>query len=84
MDVLAGLRRQSSAHVMHAMRGICSYAAAMAPYLGRMGVNINAVAPGFIETEMTKKMPFVVRVPNGLSLDCPIACSGQGGQKHLQ
>ena len=29
----------------------------MAPVVGRRGVTINAVAPGFIETAMTQAMP---------------------------
>jgi 3-oxoacyl-[acyl-carrier protein] reductase len=33
----------------------------MAPLLRERGVTINAVAPGFIETHMTARMPFGVR-----------------------
>jgi 3-oxoacyl-[acyl-carrier protein] reductase len=29
--------------------------------LGERGITVNAVAPGFIETEMTARMPFVPR-----------------------
>ena len=34
---------------------------ATAPLLGVHGGSINAVAPGFIETEMTAKIPFATR-----------------------
>ena len=33
----------------------------MAPLLRARGITINAVAPGFIETQMTARMPFGVR-----------------------
>jgi 3-oxoacyl-[acyl-carrier protein] reductase len=34
---------------------------ASAPHLAALGGSINAVAPGFIETEMTARIPFAVR-----------------------
>jgi 3-oxoacyl-[acyl-carrier protein] reductase len=34
---------------------------ANAPVLARRGITINAVAPGFIETAMTAKMPLFLR-----------------------
>jgi 3-oxoacyl-[acyl-carrier protein] reductase len=33
----------------------------MAPLLRPRGITINAVAPGFIETQMTAKMPLTLR-----------------------
>ena len=33
----------------------------MAPVLAEQELTINAVAPGFIETQMTAKMPFAIR-----------------------
>ncbi len=33
----------------------------MAPVLAERGITINAVAPGFIETRMTAKMPMLLR-----------------------
>ncbi|ROR94915.1 3-oxoacyl-[acyl-carrier protein] reductase [Sinobacterium caligoides] len=41
--------------------GIIGYVESMAPLLKEYGCTINAVAPGFIETEMTQAIPFVVR-----------------------
>ena len=41
--------------------GLIGYAEALAPKLGRRGVTVNCVAPGFIETEMTASMPAVLR-----------------------
>ncbi|HVL74705.1 MAG TPA: 3-oxoacyl-ACP reductase [Noviherbaspirillum sp.] len=40
---------------------LIGYAAAMASRLAARGICINAVAPGFIETAMTGKMPFFTR-----------------------
>jgi 3-oxoacyl-[acyl-carrier protein] reductase len=41
--------------------GIMGYVRAMAQTHGSKGIGFNAVAPGFIETEMTKKIPFLTR-----------------------
>jgi len=37
--------------------GVISYVAALAPQLAERGMAINAVAPGFIETQMTASIP---------------------------
>ena len=37
--------------------GVISYVAALAPQLAQRGMAINAVAPGFIETQMTASIP---------------------------
>lgn len=41
--------------------GVIGYAEALAPVLAKKGMAINAVAPGFIETQMTAAMPFANR-----------------------
>ncbi|MDO5634199.1 MAG: 3-oxoacyl-ACP reductase [Micrococcus sp.] len=41
--------------------GVMGMVAASAPMLAQRGGSINAVAPGFIETEMTAKIPLVTR-----------------------
>lgn len=41
--------------------GVIGYAEAMAPLLAKKGMAINAVAPGFIETQMTAAMPAINR-----------------------
>jgi 3-oxoacyl-[acyl-carrier protein] reductase len=41
--------------------GIIGFTKAMARELGARGVTVNAVAPGFIETEMTGKLPEKLR-----------------------
>jgi 3-oxoacyl-[acyl-carrier protein] reductase len=41
--------------------GVIGMVQALAPELASRGVTINAVAPGFIETQMTAQMPFAVR-----------------------
>ena len=41
--------------------GIIGYASAMAPEMAQKGGAINAVAPGFIETQMTAAMPLMTR-----------------------
>ncbi|UTW09376.1 3-oxoacyl-ACP reductase [Pseudomonas benzenivorans] len=41
--------------------GLIGLAQAWAPALGERGISINAVAPGFIETQMTAAMPLALR-----------------------
>jgi 3-oxoacyl-[acyl-carrier protein] reductase len=41
--------------------GVIGMVEAMAPQLAKRGATINAVAPGFIETQMTAKMPIAIR-----------------------
>jgi 3-oxoacyl-[acyl-carrier protein] reductase len=41
--------------------GVMGMVRATAPLLGQYGGSINAVAPGFIETEMTARIPFATR-----------------------
>ncbi|HYE48096.1 MAG TPA: 3-oxoacyl-ACP reductase [Azospirillaceae bacterium] len=40
---------------------VAGYAAARAPRLAPRGITVNAVAPGFIETEMTGQVPLMIR-----------------------
>ena len=41
--------------------GVIGYVQYMAPVLAKKGFTINAVAPGFIETQMTDAIPFMTR-----------------------
>lgn len=41
--------------------GVMGYVAARAADVSPWGIGVNAIAPGFIETEMTKAIPFLVR-----------------------
>lgn len=56
---LAGNRGQTNYTTSKA--GLIGFARALAPALQPRGMSINAVAPGFIETGMTAKMPFTLR-----------------------
>ena len=56
---IAGNRGQTNYAASKA--GVIGMVAALAPQLAARGVTINAVAPGFIETEMTAKMPLGTR-----------------------
>jgi len=55
--------------------GVIGRVQSMAPRLRARGITINAVAPGFIETQMTAKMPFAIREA-GRRMNA----LGQGGQ----
>jgi 3-oxoacyl-[acyl-carrier protein] reductase len=41
--------------------GVIGRVQSMAPHLSARGITINAVAPGFIETQMTAKIPLTIR-----------------------
>jgi 3-oxoacyl-[acyl-carrier protein] reductase len=41
--------------------GVIGMVESLAPQLAKNGITINAVAPGFIETQMTAKMPIAIR-----------------------
>ncbi|MDR5834166.1 3-oxoacyl-ACP reductase [Caballeronia sp. LZ034LL] len=56
---IAGNRGQTNYATSKA--GVIGRVHAMAPPLRARGITINAVAPGFIETHMTARMPFSVR-----------------------
>jgi len=56
---LAGNKGQTNYAASKA--GVAGLVAAMAPDLATRGITVNAVAPGFIETAMTARIPFVQR-----------------------
>jgi len=56
---IAGNRGQTNYGASKA--GVIGVVDALAPELAQRGATINAVAPGFIETQMTAAMPLVVR-----------------------
>ena len=56
---IAGNRGQTNYAASKA--GLIGLAQAWAPLLGERGISINAVAPGFIETQMTARVPFALR-----------------------
>ncbi len=56
---IAGNRGQTNYAASKA--GLIGLAQAWAPQLDERGISINAVAPGFIETRMTARIPFALR-----------------------
>jgi 3-oxoacyl-[acyl-carrier protein] reductase len=70
---IAGNRGQTNYGATKA--GIIGHVAGLAPTLAAQGATANAVAPGFIETEMTDRMPFGPR-----EVGRRISSLGQGGQ----
>lgn len=56
---IAGNRGQTNYATSKA--GVIGLVESMAPVLAERGVTVNAVAPGFIETKMTAKMPLTLR-----------------------
>jgi 3-oxoacyl-[acyl-carrier protein] reductase len=56
---IAGNRGQTNYATSKA--GVIGVVQSMAPVLAGRGITINAVAPGFIETAMTAKIPLVIR-----------------------
>lgn len=45
-----------------AKAGVIGFTKALAKEVGRFGVNVNAIAPGFVETPLTEKLPEELRI----------------------
>lgn len=62
--------------------GLIGMTKTMARELGRKGITVNAVAPGFIETEMVAKMP--ENVLDGMRAKVPVGrLSSRGDRRRL-
>lgn len=59
MNGIAGAAGQT--HYAASKAAIMGYVETLAPRLARLGGAVNAVAPGFIETQMTASMPLIPR-----------------------
>ena len=57
---IAGNRGQTNYSASKA--GIIGYVSTLAPLLAEKGIAVNAVAPGFIETQMTARIPFATQL----------------------
>ncbi|MGH8411426.1 MAG: SDR family oxidoreductase, partial [Pseudomonas sp.] len=60
-SVVALIGSPGQANYAASKAGLIGLAQAWAPLLGERGISINAVAPGFIETQMTAHIPFALR-----------------------
>lgn len=56
---IAGNKGQTN--YAYSKSGVIGHTAATAPLVAKLGGTANAVAPGFIETEMTRSIPFATR-----------------------
>jgi 3-oxoacyl-[acyl-carrier protein] reductase len=55
--------------------GVISFTKTWARELGKFNIRVNAVAPGFIATEMVKAMP--EKILDGMRQHTPLGCMGQ-------
>lgn len=60
VSAIAGLRGQTNYATSKA--GVIGLVRAIAPMVARLGITVNAVAPGFIDTAMTARMPLLPRL----------------------
>ena len=56
-SVVAGLGNAGQANYCAAKAGMIGFTRALAREVGSRGITVNAVAPGFIETDMTRALP---------------------------
>ncbi len=70
---IAGNRGQTNYSAGKA--GIVGFVEALAPKVGKKGITVNAIAPGFIETRLTSAMPVAIR-----EAARRLSAVGQGGK----
>ena len=82
LSSLSALGNRGQANYAAAKAGIQGFTKTLAIELGRYGVTVNAIAPGFIETEMTKATAERMGIPfddfiKGAASQIPVARVGQ-------
>ena len=65
------------ANYVSAKAGIIGFTRSIAKEVGSRGITVNAIAPGFIDTDMTKNIPEKQR--QGLASRIPLGCFGTPG-----
>jgi 3-oxoacyl-[acyl-carrier protein] reductase len=64
--------------------GLIGFVRALAPKLAARGITVNAIAPGFIETQMTAAMPAAIReVARRSRRSARAACRSTSASHHL-